>query len=229
VKAASKTPIMASNLLTFLAFFLSNTSLNIIMCDNTTFLKKLRDRELTNLEVVKSGWSYCGGNTEEGRQRFESLFPGQKAPAGTTSCYCGHDIELNFYITNNTESYNENQIIILGSTCIKRFKKRLCIRCGQQHRNFKDKLCNSRSYSGDRWKNNHKIKLYIEFRSQHGGPPPMEWKPSDWKSPVRPHPSSGARGHTPRRFHPKDRLVIRPSNRIVASTPAHCKPIWLRH
>ena len=216
------------------------------MCDNATFFEKLRDRTLSNIDVVKSGWSYCGDNSQKGQQTFESIFPRQKPPAATDSCFCGQEIKRNFYITNNTK----NQFIVLGSTCIKIFQKRLCTECGQQHRNVKDKLCNecrvkrflesinhnetvwrvsrwtigqhvskkcmteamgecwwntalkkrqfqhvnvdilqkalnagwwdSQSYSGDRWKNNHQIKLYIDFRLNHGGPPPAEWRPADF-------------------------------------------------
>ena len=57
----------------FVSFFL-RTHCCIGMCDNATFFEKLRDRTLSNIDVVKSGWSYCGDNSQKGQQTFESIF-----------------------------------------------------------------------------------------------------------------------------------------------------------
>jgi len=112
------------------------------------FIEGLKNYNLTLKEIKSDGWGYCGGSNDLNNdfKRFHQYFPKQNLPPHKSLCICGHDIIYNCYITNNFKRFDLNNILILGSCCIKKFipegKKKRCINCNESHQNRKDNFCN---------------------------------------------------------------------------------------
>ena len=106
---------------------------------SSRFLNGLKSYNLSQEDIA--GWNYCGG-TKKGRHLayFKMRFPNHELPALSEECICGHPIKQNCYITNNED------ILVLGNCCIKRFIPkcgRTCSECGGGHKNRKDNKCHS--------------------------------------------------------------------------------------
>lgn len=104
------------------------------------FIQGLKDCGLTYNDDFKLKWKYCGGNSKEHLRYFKLSCPNDELPEPTNECICGHTITKNCYITNG------DNIIILGSCCIKKFipnKKRTCETCGNFHQNHSINKCNN--------------------------------------------------------------------------------------
>lgn len=102
------------------------------------FIEGLKDYNLTIEEINKSKWRYCGGDFNQHLKYYNLCYPGSELPSKELECVCGHDIKNNCYITDGKE------LLVLGSCCIKRFKKncsRICEDCGNNHRNRKVNRC----------------------------------------------------------------------------------------
>lgn len=111
------------------------------------FTKGLKKYNLT-FNDVKTQYKYIGGNNGS-HLRYYLLVNNIKPntifnlPKKQKKCICGHDIKHNSYIQDIN---NKNNIIVLGSCCIKRFidkKGRTCQTCLKPHKNLKDNYCSS--------------------------------------------------------------------------------------
>jgi len=92
-----------------------------------------------SFEEIKE-WKYCGGNKGRHANYFKIAVPNEQFPPKENKCVCGHDIIENCYITK------DNEILVLGNCCIKRFipkSGRTCEICGNSHRNRKHNICNN--------------------------------------------------------------------------------------
>ena len=104
------------------------------------FVNGLKDRGLNYNDVINN-WKYCGGD-DKAHLNYWSLINGkEELPEHEDKCVCGHKIKKNCYLEYNDE------ILILGSCCIKRFLPknsagRTCDECGKSHRNRKINKCN---------------------------------------------------------------------------------------
>ena len=107
----------------------------------------LKKYNLSLKEINDSGWKYCGGDEQAGSSHlnyFKTIFgdkPENIYGDLPLACECGIKITRHFFIC----SRNEDEMICLGSECIKRFidnKGRTCDLCKQPHRNRKDNYCN---------------------------------------------------------------------------------------
>jgi uncharacterized protein (DUF3820 family) len=110
----------------------NKTELNLI--------KGLKKHNIT-YEMIKDGTvKYCGGNKGSHLNYFKIFFTSDRElPKPEDKCICGHFIVDNCYITDGKE------IIVLGNCCIKRFVPkcgRTCEKCGENHKNRKNNLCN---------------------------------------------------------------------------------------
>lgn len=105
------------------------------------FVKGLAKYNLTQDDIVKSGWCYCGGNQGSHHNYFKIYFNNMvELPYQERQCVCGHHIVENCYITNGED------ILVLGNCCIKRFlpkdkSGRTCRLCKKPHKNRKNNLC----------------------------------------------------------------------------------------
>ena len=109
------------------------------------FVNGLKELGLEYNHVIKN-WKYCGGNSKTGTEMrhlnyWKLLYPDEELPEYGDECVCGHKITNNCYITYNDE------ILILGNCCIKKFLPkdnagRTCDECGKSHRNRKINKCN---------------------------------------------------------------------------------------
>lgn len=109
------------------------------------FVKGLKELGLTIEDM--DNWRYAGGR-HPGKitphtKYYKLRFPGYNFPEFTDTCICGHKIKENCYIINDL---NEDDLIILGNCCIKRFLSednagRTCEICKKPHRNTKDNRC----------------------------------------------------------------------------------------
>lgn len=105
------------------------------------FVNGLKNYDLTLKDIQEGGWKYCGGNQGRHYNYFKVSCPNEPLPDSEEECICGHKIVENCYITNGEE------ILILGSCCIKKFipedkSGRTCSSCGRIHKNRKTNLCN---------------------------------------------------------------------------------------
>ena len=101
------------------------------------FSKGVGELNMT-VDEIKT-WTYCGGNQNSHYNYFKLRFPNEELPDYQSNCLCNHKIIENCYITKNDE------IIILGNCCIKRFipkSGRTCIECLNPHKNRKHNICN---------------------------------------------------------------------------------------
>jgi hypothetical protein len=112
------------------------------------FLKGLREKyELTANDLVEQEYKYAGGTLDVSNPQhfryWEMILrqkPNLKKPSYQRKCICDHEIINNCYIINK-----EDNILVLGNCCIKKFvekSKRTCGWCGKEHRNRKYNLCN---------------------------------------------------------------------------------------
>jgi len=75
-------------------------------------------------------WRYAGGNKGRHFNYFKMLYPKELLPEKSNECVCNQSIIENCYI-----SY-QDEIIIVGNCCIKRFipqSTRTCELCNQPH------------------------------------------------------------------------------------------------
>ena len=103
------------------------------------FIEGLKQYNLT-YEEVNNNWKYCGGDHDHHWSYFRLVYPQKQLPEHKEKCVCDHDIERNCYITDG------NEIIVIGSCCIKRFmthNARTCGKCDKPHKNRIVNLCNS--------------------------------------------------------------------------------------
>lgn len=100
------------------------------------FIEGLKNYNISYEDIGK--WRYCGGDGDE--SYFELFFRNKNKPniVRQNECICGQKIIRNYFISDG------NDILILGSTCIKRFlpnKSRTCDDCGAFHKNRKVNRC----------------------------------------------------------------------------------------
>jgi len=106
------------------------------------FLRGLADYNLTVEEIRSGKWRYCGGNQGRHYRYFKNFFNNVELPEQEYNCVCGHHIQENCYITNDED------LLVLGNCCIKRFLPnetscRTCQICKKPHKNRKDNLCHN--------------------------------------------------------------------------------------
>jgi len=104
------------------------------------FIKGLKDYNLTADNVKNGNWKYCGGDSKEHLNYFKLCFPMCDIPDKEEYCICGHKIRYNCYITD------DNEIIVLGNCCIKKFitkNTRSCSVCSNTHSNRIINKCNT--------------------------------------------------------------------------------------
>lgn len=103
------------------------------------FIEGLKNYNLTLEEIQSGNWKYCGGDKGSHLNYFKISCPNENFPEKQAKCICGHDIEENCYITNETRK------LVLGNCCIKRFvpkSSRTCADCGEPHQNKIVNRCN---------------------------------------------------------------------------------------
>lgn len=103
---------------------------------HSRLLEGLKTYNITENELQY--FKYAGGD-HGSHLKYAQLIKLEK-PLHKTHCICGHPIKNNCYI-----KYND-QIIVLGNCCIKRFipkeqQGRTCEECGNPHKNRKSNLC----------------------------------------------------------------------------------------
>lgn len=93
------------------------------------FLKKLANYILTKEDIEKEGVEYCGGSEGNAFLFFNDYHNSKNIKNFSLpfkhTCFCGkEDLKYNFYIRkkNTSLNFDENDYIILGSRCIKRFQ-----------------------------------------------------------------------------------------------------------
>lgn len=102
------------------------------------FICCLRDKyDVTHFDMNE--WRYTGGNKSSRHVNYWKLTQGDKPfPPYEEYCVCGHKIQEQCYITNDTV------IVVVGNCCVKRFithSTRTCKKCNKSHQNRKDNLC----------------------------------------------------------------------------------------
>jgi hypothetical protein len=115
------------------------------------FTNGLKQYNLTQEELIN--WKYCGGNTGSHLNYFRLCFGDKEPlPEHTNKCICGHPITENCYIENGEE------LIVLGSCCVKRFitKRRTCGICNEPHKNIKINRCNDCRVKCDKCRKEYK-------------------------------------------------------------------------
>jgi len=102
------------------------------------FIEGLQKYNLTYEEI--KNWRYAGGDTGRHYNYFVMIYGEHVKPLPhTNTCVCNHHIKENCYIRN------DDDILILGNCCIKKFipmSTRTCTYCKSQHRNRKNNICN---------------------------------------------------------------------------------------
>lgn len=103
------------------------------------FITGLKKRNINYDEI--NNWYYCGGEDGSHLNYYKLIHNNSELPEHQTHCICGHKIKHNYYIKNNNDD-----IIVMGNSCIKKFfnfqSMRSCEECGIRHRNRKDNKCN---------------------------------------------------------------------------------------
>lgn len=112
------------------------------------FKEGLKKYNLTQEEIIKSGYTYAGGKIYNHKLRILQynkyfLLSGIDAPEDKKKCICDHKILNLFYI----HSKSDDRTLILGSCCIKKFipkknRGKTCSDCGEPHKNIKVNKCN---------------------------------------------------------------------------------------
>jgi len=140
------------------------------------FIKGLQKYKLTYDEIKNSNWKYCGGRTGSHLNYFKLCHKGLELPTIQNHCVCGHSIKENCYITN------DEQILVLGNCCIKKFvvkSSRTCEKCGGAHKNRTVNKCNNCRYEKEineekrnqefeeiRRKSEQRLREYVEKERQ---------------------------------------------------------------
>jgi hypothetical protein len=112
------------------------------------FLNGLKNKyNLTHKDLIEQDYKYAGGTPDDNNPRHYNYWnkiklqkPYLKMPDIITECVCDHKIKNNCFIINKNDD-----IIVLGNCCIKKFipkSGRTCGRCGEPHKNRKFNLCN---------------------------------------------------------------------------------------
>jgi len=112
------------------------------------FLNGLKHKyNLTHKDLIEQDYKYAGGTPDENNPRHYNYWnkiklqkPYLKMPDIITECVCDHKIKNNCFIINKNDD-----IIVLGNCCIKKFipkSGRTCGKCGESHKNRKFNLCN---------------------------------------------------------------------------------------
>jgi hypothetical protein len=123
------------------------------------FIKGLREFNLTLKEITENNWYYCGGDKNQHLNYFKLSCPEDDLPPFDNKCVCGHHITTNCYITNGED------LLILGSCCIKKFvpkSSRTCEKCGTSHKNRKVNKCNDCRSTCEKCGASHKNKKVNE-------------------------------------------------------------------
>jgi hypothetical protein len=103
------------------------------------FMNGLKRHGLT-YDQIKDNWKYCGGDTGRHLNYFKLCCKDEPLPEHEKECVCGHAIVENCYITF------EDDLLILGNCCIKKFipkSSRTCRDCGKSHKNSVVDRCNN--------------------------------------------------------------------------------------
>tara|TARA_R110000796_G_scaffold250750_1_gene380421 strand:+ start:322 stop:837 length:516 start_codon:yes stop_codon:yes gene_type:complete len=139
--------------------------------DRSRLEEGLRKYNLTIAEINEKGWKYCGGDENAGQTHlnyFVNIFGGDPESVYgdlPSECACGVGIKRHFFITNKTE----DEMICIGSECIKKFidkSGRTCEICHESHKNRKDNICNTcRAEKEKEEKKKKKIKLHGKERN----------------------------------------------------------------
>ena len=90
------------------------------------------------LEDIRKNWKYAGGDSRSHLTYFEICFPKKRLPTHKDVCICSQAINENYELTNN------NDFLVIGNCCIKRFVPkctRTCEKCEKPHKNRKDNIC----------------------------------------------------------------------------------------
>jgi len=90
-------------------------------------------------EDVIMNWRYYGGDYDRHLRYYKLCSGGEELPEHNPYCVCGQKIKRNCYLTK------DDQILVLGNCCIKRFvhnSGRTCSVCGLAHLNRKTNFCN---------------------------------------------------------------------------------------
>ena len=127
------------------------------------FIKGLQKYKLTYDEIKNSNWKYCGGRERSHLNYFKLCFKSIELPPLQPNCVCGHSIKENCYITNN------EQILVLGNCCIKKFiekSSRTCEKCGCSHKNRVVNRCNICRNEKERIKEQNRTQELEEERIQ---------------------------------------------------------------
>jgi hypothetical protein len=98
------------------------------------FIEGLKNYDLSYEQISKQGWKYCGGDTGSHLNYFKLFWDDDDLPPHANECVYGHQIKYNCYITDA----DEEQILVLGNCCIKKFvpkSSRTCEKCGEPHKN----------------------------------------------------------------------------------------------
>lgn len=111
-----------------------------------SYIKNFYEGLLQKYGVTREGLSayrYCGGDGQLHHRNYFELFFFKKdapIPPQESECVCGHYIEENCYMVDA-----QNNFIVLGNCCIKRYMPnhyRSCDICGARHKNRKVNRCN---------------------------------------------------------------------------------------
>ena len=112
---------------------------NISKSHAVKFANGLREYGLNAREVMEK-WKYAGGNLGKHRDYFIQVFKTPHLPNYEKHCVCHIPIKLQFYLRDNC-----NNLLVVGSHCIKKFVKqngRTCEKCSQPHKNDDVNRCN---------------------------------------------------------------------------------------
>jgi hypothetical protein len=103
------------------------------------FINGLKKYNLT-ADEIRNKWEYCGGDSDKHLNYYKLRYPGEELLEHVDFCVCGRHITRNSYITCNEEEY-----LVLGICCIKKFVKmsgKTCCICKEDHRNRACNMCN---------------------------------------------------------------------------------------
>ena len=109
-------------------------------------IKRLKEHKLTDEFILKSGYTYFGGDRSYHHDNFIEMMAELprhiRVPFHEDQCLCGHYIEEQCYIRKG------NRVLVIGNDCIERFQKlskykveRQCELCNKKHKNTKINRC----------------------------------------------------------------------------------------
>lgn len=104
------------------------------------FEKGLKKYDMKFKDLEEENWHYCGGDGESHLNYWKLQYGDEPLPSHENKCICSHNIQKNFYITD------DEYLLVVGSCCITKFintgLKRTCDNCKEIHQNRKNNLCN---------------------------------------------------------------------------------------